>query len=164
MFGNANNAATPTVATAMTDAPWLGAWCDLNPGGPGSGPIVVTSPGPNLLRVDWMGVSYFLIPSMTVTWNILLDGSTGGITLDGLMGWPPFPNAQGSLPEMLGISAGSLGATDPGMTAFTTGGPNPGPAGLGMIYETGQAGTLAPGVNTLTFYPNASGNYDWTGA
>lgn len=60
--------------------------------------------------------------------------------------------------------AGTLGATDPGATVYALGGPNPGPAGLGMIYAFGPAGSLTPaGLNMLLFIPNAGGNYDWAG-
>jgi hypothetical protein len=161
LFGPPNNSAAPSAATAMSDAPSVGSWADLDPSGTG-GAIIVTTPAANLVRIDWTSVRYFNQPAMTTTWGISLDAATGVITIDGLNTWPPYPNSFGIFNQWIGISAGNLGATDPGQTFFTVGGPNFGPTGLGMIYELGQAGTLAAGVNTVTFLPNVLGNYDWS--
>lgn len=162
MFGTNNNTAAPAINGALTNAPSIGSWCDLDPSLGGN--ITTTSPGLGLVRVSWNNVPYFTLPALTTNWSITIDAISGSIVIDGLLGFPVFPvGTATSNQAMLGISAGSLGATDPGQTSFVPGGPYPGPTGLGMIYQFGQAGTLAPGINTLTFVPNFAGNYDWSG-
>jgi hypothetical protein len=142
---------SPTVAAALTGNPFLGAWTDLNPAAGGTITAVNTGTG---LRVDYQNVVYYntAVPN---TFSVGIDGVTGEVTLSGLSGIGVGPGSM-----FLGISRGNTGATDPGMTNFTngvgiTGGPNE------MIYEFGGAGTLAPGISSIQFFPNGAGNYDW---
>ncbi len=156
MFGAPDTDFSPTVAEALLDAPFCGAWTDLNPGTAGT--IRVISDTTTSVRVEYRGVPYFNT-TIPVNFDVIVETS-GTISINGVNGLP-----AGGGQQFLGLSAGSSGpATDPGVTMFNVSGPNPGPAGLGMIYNFGTAGGLATGVAVLTFIPNALGNYDWIGS
>lgn len=161
VFGPPDTDFSPTVAEALAGGPFAGAWCDL---APNLGGTITTTIAPGgSVRVAWSGVPYFGNPGLPCAFAISLDPAAGAIALEGLGGFPVFPVTGGTTNAMfLGLSAGAPGATDPGPSVFTATPLVPGPAGLGMIYTFGQAGTLAPGVQTLTFIPNAAGNYDWS--
>lgn len=158
MFGAPapNTAFSASVSGAMTASyPFVGLWCDLNPAAGGS--ISISVPGPNRIRVDYLGVFYFgtLTPS---TFGVEFDGLTGMVTLDSL-------NTAGThtANQFLGISPGVLGpATDPGQTAFAVGGPNFMANATDMIYRFGPAGSLVPGLTRIEFLPLANG-YAWIG-
>lgn len=155
IFGAPSVAPSPTIFAALTDDPSFGAWCDFDPSSGGS--VVTSVPSALAVRVTWTSVPYFA-SALTSSFSLQIDAS-GTIVLNGLTGIPPFAG-----PMFLGLSAGTLGATDPGPTAFgPLGTLVPGPAGLGMLYRLGPAGTLAAGANSLTFVPNATGNYGWLG-
>ncbi len=156
IFGTPNINFAPAVATAMTDSPAVVVWNDLDPSVAGT--IVTSRPNPNQVRVQFTGVRYFA--TLTANTFAFVFDTNGTVAIDGLMGVMPL-----NVVQMVGISAGSLGATDPGATAFSLGGPNIGPAGLGMIYALGNAGSLTPGLNQLVFTPSGvnPGNYDWAG-
>lgn len=155
MFGPPNVSFSPAVSTSLTDPPSAGPWVDLSPNL--NGTITVTAPTPSSVRVDWVGVANFGTPGTSNTFGIQIDTS-GNVVFDGLLGINP-----GASTMLLGLSAGNLGATDPGATVFSLGANVVGPAGMGMLYQLGPTGTLAAGVNLLTFTPNANPNYDWSG-
>jgi hypothetical protein len=63
----------------------------------------------------------------------------------------------------LGICGGTaVGATDPGQTSFAPIG-NSGivPNATDALYGFGSAGSIATGINGITFFPNGFGNFDW---
>ncbi|MSR74315.1 MAG: hypothetical protein EXS14_02430 [Planctomycetes bacterium] len=106
------------------------------------------------LAIAWANVPYF---GTAITNSFILSLDASGTALcDGLTGI-----AVGAGSAWFGTSAGNLGATDPGITTFTIGGPNAGPAGMGMLYNFGTAGTATAGINQLMLLPNLLGNYDW---
>jgi hypothetical protein len=109
--------------------------------------------------VQWTNVPYFGVPGSSNNFAIILDSTTSSITIDGLSNFAPV--GGGGTGMFLGISPGSPLASDPGPINFLVGGPNPGPAGLGMLYAFGPTGTLAPGAMGLILTPNGSNNYDW---
>ncbi len=152
IFGALNTAFTPTTAQLLTDGPSLNLWCDLNPGAAGT--ITVSSPAPGDFRVDWTGVVYFLstIPN---TFGLQVDAA-GNARADGLAGVA----LGGAGAQLLGISAGTLGATDPGATIFAPSMLTAGPFGLGMLYNLGTQGTVTAGLNAVDFVFNGVG-YDW---
>lgn len=157
MFGapTFNTSFTPTVATAMTNYPFVGSWCDLNPGLGGS--IVIATTAPGVVEVQYNAINYFAttIPN---TFKIILDGLTGIVSIDGLSGIAPH-----TFNQFLGISPGILGpATDPGQTAFITGGPFTTTNLTDMIYRFGTTGSLVPGLSRLDFIPSGTG-YGWVG-
>lgn len=167
MFTAADTDFSPTVAEALLDNPFVGPWTDMNPGIVGSGQISISSPAAGIIRADWNGVRYFnsTLATQTATFGIQLDGNNGVVTIDGLGG---ITNPSPLLRDMFfGISKGNLGATNGGATTFGVGGPND-PAGPhDMIYAFGQAGTLTPGMNSITFTPTiltgGIDSYSWTG-
>ncbi len=156
MFGTAtpSTSFTPSAAAGMTDFPWVGVWCDLNQGAGGS--INVTSPAAGIVRVDWAAVPYFAtaIPN---TFGIQFDTTTGQVTIDGLGGI-----AANAGNQMIGVSPGNLGSTDPGSQTFAVGGPFTVQYVTDMIYAFGQRGTLTPGMTNLQFFPSGNG-YIWFG-
>ncbi len=156
--------AVPLVASAMTQGPSAGAWCDLTPNSGGS--IVASVPAPGLFRVSWTSVPYYGSPGLQATFYVEIDTVSGAVTISGITSFLTFPPVTGISNSMfLGLSPGGPGgATDPGQTTFFVGGPVNGPNNAtDMVYMFGQAGPLVPGLNALVFTPNASGNYDWTG-
>ncbi len=165
MWGPTGNGdATPLPASALAQGPSVNAWCDLQPNNGGA--ITISAPTPNLLHVDWAGIPHYGSPFLLSTWFIEIDATTGSITISGLTSFAPSPPITGASNAMfLGLSRGSAGpTTDPGSSPFSIGGIFSGPTNpTDMLYEFGQAGTLAPGVSTLIFTPSLAGNYDWTG-
>lgn len=162
MFVNGDTDFSPSVAEALTDNPFVGPWVDLSPNVAGTISTAVTAPG--VITTTWSNVPYYGNSGLTASFSISFDTSNDSITISGLNSFPVFPVTVGAENNMfLGLSAGNTGSTDVGQTTFSIGGPNPPPAGLGMIYQFGQGGTLAPGVNTITFTPSG-GNYTWTGS
>jgi hypothetical protein len=154
-FGSSslNTSFTPSVAAAMTDFPFMGPWCDLNPATGGS--ITISNPYPGILRVDWGAVPYFAttIPN---TFGIEIDGVNGTFQFDGLS-----TVGTTAANQFVGISPGNLGpAVNAGATTFVVGGPFQAASPTAMTYAFGPAGSLTPGLTTLQFLPNAS-NYNW---
>jgi hypothetical protein len=153
-----NTTFTPTVAQALTDLPFVGAWCDLNPGAGGT--ITITTPAPDQVQVNYNAVPYFAT-SIPNTFSINFNATTGAITLQNLTGL-----GVGTANLFLGISQGNTGATDPGVTPFNASG-IPTTTGNGttdMIYNFGIQGPgLAGGATNITFSPSGAG-YTWTGS
>lgn len=157
VFGAVDIDFSPTVAEAITDSPFFGAWADMNPATAGT--IRIISDNPGSVRVEYRGVPYFANATAINNFDFIIETS-GIITINGVNGI-----VTGTGQQFLGLSAGTSGpATDPGATTFSVSGPNLGPAGFGMIYSFGTQGSRAPGVAVLTFIPNALGNYDWIGS
>jgi hypothetical protein len=169
MFGGvADIDYSPTVAEALLDQPFFGIWTDFN--FQAGSAVTINGTMASGLHVDYTNVIYWGT-TITNTFSLHVDATTGVASIDGLTGVVPGPaTAPGGtvLDQFVGISRGNDNfgtnvATDPGITAFSVSGPNPGPAGFGMIYNFGQWGTLTTGLNNLLFVPNAGGNYDWAG-
>jgi len=143
----------------LSDQPFVGAWCDLNQASGGS--ITVTSPAPDQLQVNYNAVPYFgtTIPN---TFSVNFNTTTGVITLSGINTL----GVGGTANMFLGITKGNLGATPgTGATPFNVSGPNALGSSTDMIYNYGLEGpALGGGANTLTFTPNGSGGYVWTGS
>ncbi|MSR75947.1 MAG: hypothetical protein EXS14_10820 [Planctomycetes bacterium] len=159
-FGTAaaNTTFAATVAAAATGNGRIGNWTDYNTAIGGS--INITSPGPGLISINYNGIGYYSQAGTASTFSVLIDTGAGSLSIQGVntigVQLPP-----GAISAFLGISRGA-GATDPGAALFA-------PAGVGttvnstqMLYNFGLSGTLAPGINTITFVPNGVGNYDWT--
>ncbi len=142
---------SPTAAEALADHPFVGAWCDLNPGTGGSISVLNLPTG---IRVDYVAVNYYGT-TIPMSFSVEFDSFTAEVQLQNLSGIAAHTGLQ-----FLGISRGSTGATDPGATSFTAGSGTTINSGA-MIYAIGAAGSLASGLNTIRFIPNAFGNYDW---
>ena len=160
--GVADTDFSPTLAEALLDQPFFGLWADMNPAMIGStgalGSVSITMPAAGTYRVAYSAIPYFVQATTSNSYALIID-TAGIVQLDGLSGVVLHPVATSLM--FTGISAGLTGATDPGAAAFAVGGPNAGPAGLGMIYAFGQAGLATQGLNNITFVPNMTGNYDW---
>jgi hypothetical protein len=150
LFVGQDNDFTPTVAEALLDNPFAGAWTDLNPGVGGTVTVVSTGTG---IRIDYTAVPYFGSTVLN-TFSIEFDASSAEVKLLGINGI----GAGGAM--FLGISRGNTGATNAGaamfanLVGFTANATD-------MIYEFGSGGTLAPGITNIRFIPNGSGNYDF---
>lgn len=156
-----NTTFTPTVAQALTDQPFVGAWCDLNPAGVPAGTITITTPAVDQVQVNYNAVVYFGT-AITNTYSINFNATTGAITIQNISGF----GVGGAANMFLGISKGNLGATDPGVTPFAIGGPaTTGNGTTDMTYNFGIQGPgLGGGANNITFTPNGLGGYTWTGS
>ena len=94
------------------------------------------------------------------TFTINFNATSGAVTISGIS-----TLGVGTANMFLGITKGNLGATDPGATLFNVSGPNALGSSTDMIYNLGiQGPPLGGGANTLTFTPNGSGGYVWTGS
>jgi hypothetical protein len=144
------------VQTALTGDPFVGAWCDLAPNLGGT--ITMASPSSTTFRVDYVAVPYFGGIGAN-SFSMILDAAAGAVTITGLTGFTPNLDLM-----FLGLSRGA-GATDPGPVVFSPGGPIFPANATDMVYEFGQEGALAAGVNALLFNPvlagPAAGNYSW---
>ena len=156
MFGPPDTGYVPAPSYAALQSPSVGAWCDLNPETGGTISVGLAAVG--VIRIGWTGVPYYGWPSTACSFSITLDAAVGSIVIDGLGSFQQIAGAN----MLLGLSPGSPIATDPGPVTFTVGGPHAGPAGHGMLYQLGPAGTLAGGVSGIVFMPNGAGNYDWS--
>ncbi|HEY6223617.1 MAG TPA: hypothetical protein VIW26_07530, partial [Gemmatimonadales bacterium] len=151
-------APTPYVASALSAPGKFGVWCDL---WAPTGGINVTSPYPGALRLSFSSVRYYLTGNLN-SFSLTLDSANGVLSIENVAGITAnsvYPSSN----QFVGISRG-LGATDPGQTDFSGSiglGPQPGPGGTAMIYRFGPEGTLAPGVTSITFTPNGTGNYNF---
>ncbi len=157
MFGSptVNTSYVPAVATAQTDYPFMGAWCDMNPAAGGS--ISVTASSPGVMSVTYTNVPYYGT-TIANTFTFVFDGNTGVVSIDGLSGIHTYTNSQ-----FLGVSPGNLGpATNPGATVFSLGGPFNPPVATDMIYAFGTEGSLTPGLTRIDFVPVGTG-YVWYG-
>jgi hypothetical protein len=165
-FGASVTDPSPTTAEAISGKPFFGAWVDLNPSIAGSGQITISTPVVDCIRVDYAAVRYYssTLATQIATFALELHGN-GDLKIDGLAGITD----PGALVRTmyLGISKGDLGATDGGATVYALGGPNVPANATDMIYATGQAGSLTPGLSTLLFTPltsgPAAGSYAWSG-
>ena len=172
-FTAGNTSPSPALATALSGPPFVGLWTDLSPV---SGGTISYSTTTSAVGVTWSAVPYFS-ETNTATLTLSLD-ATGLVSLGvaGVMSNPitsGFGNTGDA--QFLGMSPG-IGASDPGITAFTAGGSGGAPAlPTDMIYDfmTGPqimtAGGLLPSVTslqtatgTLTFVP-AGNTYSWVG-
>jgi hypothetical protein len=163
MFGTPVADFNPTVASAMSQSPSINRWVDLNldPTTGGAGSVAISIPAPGIIRVQWTAVPFYAAVGSANTFALVMDSLTGAVTIENGLS---FQQVTPTPPNMfLGISPGGPAATNPGAAAFVIGGPFPGPGGGGMTYQFGAAGTLALGVSSLVFVPNASGNYAWSG-
>jgi hypothetical protein len=159
----------PTIARAQTRVPRAGWWTDLDPRE--GGKIVVSSPAPETVLIEWRDVNY-QSGGLPNSFSILLDANQSSISLLGLDGIVPnaHPIASQVTNQWLGMSPGALGmATFPGLTTFTVGGSGSA-SGADMICDfiaTPATPLIVPSLNsTLTgiqFLLNANGNYVWTG-
>lgn len=161
-FGTTSNANNPTIAGALANPPFVGAWCDLNPSLGGT--ISALSPTPTSFRIDYLNVRYdgSTASSPRATFAIEIDTDLGTILIDGLA---TIGNPGITRPMFLGLSRGA-GATNPGPRNFQNGGPELASSGTDMLYVFGQAGTLGTGLNALIFTPETnsllfSGGYSW---
>ena len=156
MFGTANTAFTPTVAATLTDAPSFGVWTDLNPGLGGS--MSISSLLVGGIRVDWTAVPYFGGGALN-TFGLQLDVS-GQAQIDGLAGI-----GVGTGGQWVGISGGiATTATDLGPVVYTPASvvPVAGPATPApSVYAIGTQGGVTAGLTSISYIPNAGGNYDW---
>lgn len=166
-FGGGDTDFSASVTEALTDNPMIGGWVDFNPLGAS---VINISVDPITLEVvvDYgtptAGLVYFggTTPN---SFQVRLDTQSGIATITGLSGL-----TDGSAPMFLGVSGGNaVGATDIGASVFSA------LAGTtvnatDMVYEFGTPGpngptsmgtVTGPGVNTITFIPNSTGNYDW---
>lgn len=152
-----------TTALALTEAPEVGAWTDLSPNlAAATADITVSSVG-SVYQIVYTDCPYFGIATATNSFTMMLDSSNGGITISGLA------FDAGGPQQFLGVSRGNTGATNggaiPGGYAAFIGGSFIPANATDMIYESGLAGTLAPGVTSITFTPiqvggsPADGNY-----
>jgi hypothetical protein len=158
-FGTADTDFSPTVAEALLDSPFVGHWCDLSPN---LGGRIQTSYAAPILTVAYQNVPYFGNAGITNNFQIIFDASNGQVQISNIPGMQLFPPTAGTVTDaFLGMSPGTLGATDPGPFPYALGFQF-GPGGLNMIYQFGQSGTLAAGINTLLFIP-AGSNYDVMG-
>lgn len=154
MFGAGDVDFSSSVAEALADNPFVGAWTDLNPAAGGTISTSVLPTGE--YSVDYNAVPYFGSAN-TATFSVIFDPATGLVTIDGLAGIVP---DTGNM--FLGLSGGNIaGATDPGAADYSL------TAGVSlnatdMIYEFGTVGSLAPGISQILFIPNGLPNYDWT--
>jgi hypothetical protein len=106
----------PTVATAQSQTPSVGFWCDLEPNNSPGSSLVVDWSAPSVVSVAYNGIRYWGQPGLNLTGSMAVDLGTGAITLSGMNTFPVFSDNM-----WLGVSKGNLGATDPGATAFATG-------------------------------------------
>jgi len=146
----------PVVASAQTQTPSFGFWCDLEPNNSPGCSMVFDWSVPNMLSVAYNNIRYWGQAGLNLTGSMMLDTATGAITLNGMNTFPVFTDNM-----WLGISKGSLGATDPGATAFAVGTTGSAAAPSDMLYAYGPEGSLVPGVASIVFIPNAAGGYDW---
>lgn len=151
---------SPSVVDALADDPFIGAWCDLDPST--AGEIRVASGPVGTIAFIWDAVAPFAAPSGTVTsFQVVHDVGSGAWSIDGLGG---LASVAGE--TFLGLSPGTLGATDPGQALFLLGSGTPS-AGSEMIYEIGPGSGLSPvtgGLARLAFLPTVVGGeatYDW---
>jgi hypothetical protein len=167
-FGPGDTDWSPTVAEALLDTPFVGAWTDISPNN--GGIVTVSGPAADIFRVDYTAVPYFGSPSGPFcTYAIEVNTTTGAVSLLGLDGIQAHATPEA---VFLGISLGNLGATDGGPTTFLAGGPNVPATLTDMIYaffpDTAalQAALLAGGFSNIRFDPILGGplcgQYTWT--
>lgn len=171
MFGGASNDFSPTISEAMSGPGFFGFWTDMNVVLGGS--IALDSPAAQQLRVSWTNVPYYGEPGTANSFELIIDTGTGQLAITGLAGIAPNPINNTTIPsndtQFLGISMGSVGATDGGATTFVTG------TGMGaqpsdMIYDwfdgapggAGLAPSLTGSLTAILFSPTA-GTYSWQG-
>ena len=173
VFGSGDSDFSPTLSEAANDAPFIGFWTDLDASQGGSITASTPAPGSGIIRVDYLGVPYFGVPSPTVSFGVEIDCIAGTLRLDGLsgIGTNPSGGSTGDS-QFLGLSPGS-GASDPGAQAFAVGSNGAASTAADMLYDfaqgLGSAGptvtnALLPGtLDVLVFTPDGSGNYSWQG-
>ena len=165
-FGAGDPAFTASAAGALGGVGRVGFWSDLSPQLAGAAVNVTTSNG--IIHVDFVNVPYFSPNTVTVSYNVDLDTSSGDITIGGLgaingnTAGAGFGDAQ-----WFGLSQGG-GIADPGQTAFSSGGGG-GPGNCFYEYVDGTVAPVLPpsiagGMTTLlSFSPDGMGGYIWIG-
>ena len=157
VFGGPDGNPVPTTGAALAGRPMVGAWVDFLPLSGSS--ITVTSPQTGLVRIDWINQPYAAAPLIRANLRLEIDVLLGDVIISGLASLPPCPPSQGFSNSMwLGASAGFGVATDLGPTPFAPGAS--GSTGLELLYQTGPAGPLASGVNTVRI-SQAPGGLAW---
>lgn len=177
-FGAADGDFSPTAGEALTDNPSVGHWTDYNPGAGGVIEWFVTA---NAVQVEWVGVPHF---GETNANNMSINIDDAGVVnmdVSGLAANPLTGTSFGTGDAVwFGLSGGStLGATDPGLTPFTTGGSGANALPTDAIYDfidsAGIATTTVPGqidsvtnlqlgLGQLQFIPaGVPGAYLWLG-
>ena len=164
---------SPSISYALSNDPFVGAWSDFDPSTAGT--ITISSPAPEVVRVDWIGVDYYSPSGTPNTFGIEFNAATGTVSLDGLTGIvSQSSGGSGNEDMFLGLSPGTaLSATDPGAIVFTPGSMGGVLGGSDMLYDyynyTSSAGmppSLVPGtLNEIIFTPSTAfpSNYQWTG-
>ena len=148
---------------------FAGYWADLDPSLGGSITIGRESGSSFKLRVQYTNVPYAGFPASQNTFAIILDGTTGAVSLTGLSGIAPHPAPAPTAAHnaWVGVSPGRGNSTDHGSVTYGVGGPFAPPTRTAATYQYGLSGTFPAGVNTIRFTksaaPNNSGNLNWTG-
>jgi hypothetical protein len=126
--------------------------------------------------VDYVNVPYDTDPAAVNTFGIQFDTTTGQVQLDGLTGIVTNPQTTFSATTdsaYMGLSRGS-GATDGGMTTFSSGGTGTAVSPSAMWYDwygaiaggQGKVNSLVPGtLNAIVWTPSTTvaPNYNWMG-
>ena len=73
VFGSGDSDFSPTLSEAANDAPFIGFWTDLDASQGGSITASTPAPGSGIIRVDYLGVPYFGVPSPTVSFGVEID-------------------------------------------------------------------------------------------
>ena len=159
-FGAGSTDFSPTVAEALTGAPFIGFWTDLNPSLGGNitvGPGVAPNGSSSAIVVHYDNIRYYN-STTPVNFKVIYDCAASAWFITGLATSPPNPltgNAQ-----FLGLSVGGgAGATNPGSQTILGNGGIPGTVVSGltsssMLYEfsTGNVSGLGGGgPNNIRF-------------
>lgn len=173
LFGSNTGASdfSPSIAEALTGAPFIGFWTDLDPSSAGS--ITIDVPSSDTIVASYQGLPYFGEPTSSVSFDIVLDAASGGLSLENLSGIGPAAVAatlfEGD-PQWLGISSGGGGATNGGPTLFQSGMSGSPLIDTDMIYDwwgaTVGTGALVPSLQgnpptRIDFSPQGN-SYSWT--
>jgi hypothetical protein len=169
---------SPTVAEAQlsTVGPFVGYWTDFNPALAVGSSITASQPAPGLLRVDYVNVPYDSDPTPLNSFGIQFDTTTGQVQLDGLTGIATNPQTvltAASDSVYMGLSKGA-GATDGGLTTFSSGGSGTAVSATAMWYDwygaiaggQGKVNSLMAGtLNAIVWTPSGTvaPNYNWMG-
>lgn len=152
---------SPTLAEALGDEPFLGYWCDLSPNSGGTWSI--GGPAPDSLTLSYNQIPYFG-DTVPVSFAITYTGATREWHLENLQGILPSTALRDSY---LGMSPGSLGATDPGSATFgvgsSGGATNPGDMLYEFTQQASRPASISALMSTLTFTPDGAGNYTFIG-
>ncbi len=150
---------SPTVAAAQATTGTLGIWTDYNTAIGGTVTLDLVG---GVFGVNFNAIGYFGMAGTASTFRLENDSNTGIVKIANIaQGSQAPPPAGGTANSFLGMSPG-IGATDPGQTLFSPLASGVTANATDMLYNFGLAGTLAPGITSITFAPNVVGNYDWS--